>query len=232
MIGTTLFIALIAFAASVVLYRACSSLEESSHRIAARHGIPDIVKGSLLTAISSSVPELATAVLAVSAHNDFELGLSAIIGSAIYNILVIPACSVFARGKSLSANRDLVFREAQFYLVSVIAVLLVISLAVIYDGHGAATAGNGEPVVGTLTSPLALLLLALYGLYVFIQIEEGILVTISNLFPVRHFADALQAVYHPDVAGPLDPMDLVWLAGWGLAALLVAWRTFSWEPRG
>jgi len=67
---------------------------------------------------------------------------------------------------------------------------------------------------------------------VFIQIEEGILVTISNLFPVRHFADALQAVYHPDVAGPLDPVDLVWLAGWGLAALLVAWRTFSWEPRG
>jgi ABC-2 type transport system permease protein len=65
---------------------------------------------------------------------------------------------------------------------------------------------------------------------VFIEIEDGILVTISNLFPVRHFADALQAVYHPDVAGPLDLVDLVWLAGWGLAALLVARMTFSWEP--
>ena len=66
---------------------------------------------------------------------------------------------------------------------------------------------------------------------VFIEIEDGILVTISGLFPVRHFADALQTVYHPDVAGPLDPVDLIWLAGWGLAALLLAWRTFSWEPR-
>jgi hypothetical protein len=38
-------------------------------------------------------------------------------------------------------------------------------------------------------------------------------------------------VYHPEVAGPLDPVDLLWVAGWGLAGLAVAWRTFSWEPR-
>ena len=34
----------------------------------------------MLTAVSSSIPELATAVLAIPLHADFELGLSAIKG--------------------------------------------------------------------------------------------------------------------------------------------------------
>ena len=66
-------------------------LEESSHQLAEYYSLPEVVKGSVLTAIASSLPELATAVLAIPVHGDFELGLSAIIGSAIYNILVIPA---------------------------------------------------------------------------------------------------------------------------------------------
>jgi len=165
-----LIIALISVAASGLLYHACSRLEESSHRLAARYGIPDIVKGSVITAISSSLPEFATAVLAIPVHDDFELGLSAIIGSAIFNVLVIPACSVFARGDSLPANRDLVFREAQFYLISVTALLLVISLSVVYNS--AAPGSGSEPIFGQLTRPLALLLISLYGLYLFIQYEE------------------------------------------------------------
>lgn len=172
MLTTLLLIAVVTCAASAVLYVSCDRLEHSSHRLADRYGIPDVVKGSLITAVASSLPELATAVLAIPLHHDFELGISAIIGSAIYNILVIPACSVFARGESLLANRELVFREAQFYLVAVAALLLVVSFAVIYDG-GSAPGGNGaEPILGTLTRPLALIPLGLYGLYLFIEYEE------------------------------------------------------------
>jgi cation:H+ antiporter len=171
MLATLLIIAVATSLASALLYWSCSWLEESSHRLAAYYGVPDVVKGSVLTAVSSSLPELATAVLAIPLHDDFELGLSAIIGSAIYNILVIPAVSVFAHGRSLRANRELVFREAQFYLVSVIALLLVVCFAVIYDGSGPATPGSGN-LYGTLTPALALLPLALYGLYLFIQYEE------------------------------------------------------------
>jgi cation:H+ antiporter len=172
MLVTLFIIAVVTCVASALLYRSCSWLEASSHRLARYYGMPDVVKGSLLTAVSSSLPELATAVLALPIHGDFELGLAAIIGSAIYNILVIPACSVFARGKSLRANRELVFREAQFYLVSVATLLLVVCFAVIYDGQGSSPGGGSEPVFGTLTRPLALLPLALYGLYLFIQFEE------------------------------------------------------------
>lgn len=172
MVATLLIIALLTAVSSGILYRACSWLEGSSHRLAEYYGIPEAVKGSVLTAIASSLPELATAVLAIPVHRDFELGLSAIIGSAIYNILVIPACSVFARGRSLASNRELVYREAFFYLISVTALLLVVCLAVIFDGSGTIENGEPDPVRGTLTRSLALLPLALYGLYLFIQYEE------------------------------------------------------------
>ncbi len=53
---------------------------------------------------------------------------------------------------------------------------------------------------------------------------------LADLLPVRHLALALQAVWHP-ATQPLDPMDLAWLAAWGLVGLVVALRTFTWEPR-
>jgi len=156
-----------------LLWLACSRLEESTHRLAVYYGIPDAVKGSVLLAVSSSMPELVTALLAFPVHQDFELGLSAIIGSAIYNILVIPAFSVYARGRPLKANRDLVYREAQFYLVSVAVLMLIISLSVIYGGLQQDILPDGREIFkGEFTRSLAAFPLLLYALYLFIQFEE------------------------------------------------------------
>jgi cation:H+ antiporter len=141
--------------------------------LAQHYGIPDAVKGSVLLAVSSSMPELVTVLLAFPVHGDFELGLSAIIGSAIYNILIIPAFSVYARGRPLQANRDLVYREAQFYLVAVAVLMLVLSLSVIYSGAEPARFEGGRRIfMGEFTRPLATFPLLLYGLYLFIQFEE------------------------------------------------------------
>ncbi|MDX1492973.1 MAG: sodium:calcium antiporter [Longimicrobiales bacterium] len=161
---------------AALLWFACSRLEESTHRLAEHYGIPDAVKGSILLAVASSMPELVTALLAFPVHADFELGLSAIIGSAIFNILVIPAFSVYARGRPLEANRDLVYREGQFYLVSVAVLMLVLALAVIYGGNGSlepvVTVGERRVFQGRLTPGLAAFPLMLYALYVYIQFEE------------------------------------------------------------
>lgn len=158
---------------AALLWLSCSRLEEATHRLAQRYGVPDAVKGSVLLAVSSSMPELMTALLAGSLHNDFELGLSAIIGSAIFNILVIPACSVYARGRPLDANRDLVYREAQFYLVAVAVLMLVLSLSVIYGGVPPQVVESGRRIfTGQFTRTLALFPLMLYGLYLYIQFEE------------------------------------------------------------
>ena len=165
-VGGTLF-------GAAVLWLACSRLEEATHRLAQYYGIPDAVKGSVLLAVSSSMPELVTALLAFPVHNDFELGLSAIIGSAIYNILVIPAFSVYARGRPLKANRDLVYREAQFYLVSVAVLMLILSLSVIYGGLETEFMPDGREIyLGEFTRYLAAFPLMLYALYLYIQFEE------------------------------------------------------------
>lgn len=51
---------------------------------------------------------------------------------------------------------------------------------------------------------------------------------LSSVFPVRHFADAMLAVY----AGTgLAWSDLAVMAAWGAAGVLLALRFFSWEPR-
>jgi len=69
---------------------------------------------------------------------------------------------------------------------------------------------------------------------VFIRMDDppAWMATISRLFPVRHFADAMAFLYDPRTTGSgLSGSDLAVMAAWGVAALLVAIRSFSWEPR-
>jgi cation:H+ antiporter len=172
---TILFVLGATVLGTVVLWPACGRLETSAHRLSLHYGIPEVVQGSVLLAISSSVPELATALLAFPVHDDFELGMSAIIGSAIYNILVIPAFSVFARKAPLRANKEIVYREAQFYLVSVASLMVVLGLAVIYNDNplpSPVTESGRQIIEGEFTPLLAVMPLLLYGLYLFLQYEE------------------------------------------------------------
>jgi ABC-type multidrug transport system permease subunit len=50
----------------------------------------------------------------------------------------------------------------------------------------------------------------------------------ANIFPVKHFADGIQASF---VGTPFHWNDLLIVAGWGVAGSLLAVRFFSWEPR-
>lgn len=54
----------------------------------------------------------------------------------------------------------------------------------------------------------------------------------GGIFPVRHFADAMLAIYSPAIAGgPLQWQDLAVIAIWGVVGFLFSLRFFSWEPR-
>jgi ABC-2 type transport system permease protein len=63
--------------------------------------------------------------------------------------------------------------------------------------------------------------------------------TVGNIFPVKHFADAMRAGYLGNVtlqgttvrAFPFDWSDLAVIAAWGVLGLILATRFFSWEPR-
>ncbi|MBI2168844.1 MAG: ABC transporter permease [Actinobacteria bacterium] len=59
------------------------------------------------------------------------------------------------------------------------------------------------------------------------------LARIADLFPVRHFAQALLAAFNPFEAGSgFEGGHVAVMAAWGLAGIVVAARTFSWHPRG
>jgi ABC-2 type transport system permease protein len=67
---------------------------------------------------------------------------------------------------------------------------------------------------------------------IFIPLDQApeLLKTVSNVFPVAHFAKAMHASFDP-----FDPSfragDLLIVAAWGVVGLILAIRFFSWEPR-
>lgn len=141
-------------------------LEESAEHLSSYYGLPAVVQGSVVVAVGSSFPELASVV--VTALGDaFGMGVGAIVGSAIFNILVIPALSGIVTDGPLDVNRAVVFKEALFYMVAVSALVITFALAVIYF-----PVGGGEALAGSITRPLALIPVFLYGLYLFIQWQD------------------------------------------------------------
>ena len=142
-------------------------LESAAEDLSAYYGLPEVVQGSVVTAVGSSFPELATVVVAAVFANSIDLGVGAIVGSAIFNILVIPSLAgLFAKG-DIQSNRTLVYKEAQFYMLAVSVLVITFSMAVIYN-----PVASTDIIDGAITRPLALIPLAMYGLYLFIQMQD------------------------------------------------------------
>jgi len=152
--------------ATAAIWKGSEWLERASERLSTYYGLPLVVQGAIVAAIGSSFPELASVVFAALIAGSLELGVGAIVGSAIFNILVIPAVAGLATDEPLEASRTLVYKEAQFYMLAVSVLLITFALAVIYYP------APGGDLAGFVTRPLAVLPLGLYGLYVFIQVQD------------------------------------------------------------
>lgn len=161
---------LIALLSTAVLWAGSSLLESASERLAVHYRLPDVVTGAVVVAVGSSFPELSTTVISTVVHGEFELGVSAIVGSAIFNILVIPGLSGLFGGPKLQANRDLVYKEAQFYMLSVAVLLVTFSFAVIYRP----VASTGGAISGELNRVMAIIPVFMYALYVFVQWQDTV----------------------------------------------------------
>jgi cation:H+ antiporter len=158
---------LVAVVATAIIWQGSGMLETAGARLSAWYELPDIVQGAIVVAIGSSFPELSTTVISTLVHGEFELGVAAIVGSALFNILVIPGIAGLNSREQLTANRDLVYKEAQFYMIAVAVLTLTFSFAAIYNPVESAGAIQGE-----ITRWLALMPVALYGLYVFVQYQD------------------------------------------------------------
>ena len=153
--------------ATAVVWVGSGWFETASERLSAYYGLPPVVQGSVVAAVGSSFPELATVVFSAVVTGELGLGVGAIVGSAIFNVLVIPATAGLATEDPVESNRALVYKEAQFYMLAVSTLVITVAMAVIYYPDTAV-----DYLAGTVTRPLAIVPLALYGLYVFIQAQD------------------------------------------------------------
>jgi cation:H+ antiporter len=152
-------------AATAAIWKGSDWLEGASEQLSTYYGLPMVVQGAIVTAVGSSFPELASVVFAGLAGS-LELGVGAIVGSAIFNILVIPGVAGVATEEPVESSRTLVYKEAQFYMLAVSVLLITFALGVIYYPVA------GERLMGDVTRPLALIPLGMYGLYIFIQYQD------------------------------------------------------------
>jgi len=174
--GLLASLALVAVA-TVVIWRGSVRFEGAAERLSRYYGLPAAVHGAIVVAVGSSFPEISSIAISTVVHGEFELGVGAIVGSAIFNLLVIPALSALASDE-LEATRDLVHKDAQFYVISVLVLFIVFAL-------GATYVPGGTNSAAVLTPPLALVPLATYGIYVFLHQQDASAHTAPEVTDVR-----------------------------------------------
>jgi K+-dependent Na+/Ca+ exchanger-like protein len=126
----------------------------SLDEIAIKLEMPSDVAGASLMAMGSSAPELCIALFAViigGSHT--EVGIGTIVGSAVFNILVITGASAVVGG-ALPIKPGSVERDIIFYLLSVALLLFVF--------------WNGEILIWE-----AVLLIVVYGAYLIVLWRWG-----------------------------------------------------------
>jgi ABC-2 type transport system permease protein len=95
-------------------------------------------------------------------------------------------------------------------------------------------ADAAPPIVNAAILPL----LFLSGIFIPLNDDAPAwMTTIAEVFPVKHFADAMRAGFLGNLETPLgrvfvfDWVDVGIVAAWGVVGLVLAARFFSWEPR-
>lgn len=112
--------------ASIIIWRAGDHFSPAAEFIEDHHNIPQSVKAAVIDAIASSFPEFAVAIIAVIVLGRFEVGVATIAGSALYNVLVIPAAVGLVATTPIVVSREVVWRDSLFYLGTVVVLIAVI----------------------------------------------------------------------------------------------------------
>lgn len=114
---------------------------------------------------------------------------------------------------------------------ALIVTVVVGALAFCCLGYALASAIRNEDAAQPITQAVMLPLYFISGVFVAVTVLPSWLVNIANVFPVRHLADALLVAYNPHTSGSgFAAGDLLVVAAWGVAGLLIAVRRFSWLP--
>lgn len=128
------------------------------------------VAGATFMAAGSSAPELATSFVGTFL-SDSNVGVGTIIGSAVFNILVIIGATAMLSSRPLQLDYRPVVRDNAFYFVSVILLIIVIQV-------------GGDEDIDTLDS---IILLIWYTLYIcYMSVNERV---IEKFCPIEEEED-------------------------------------------
>ena len=138
---------------------ACDSFEDASDYLGTEvYKMGPGVRGATLEAIASSLPELFTTLFLLFVFHDqggFAAGIATCAGSAVFNVVVIPAVCILAvtiKGvngqivESLLLKRSTIVRDGFFFILAEICLIAFLGM-------------------GALTWWMGLVLIGLYGVY-------------------------------------------------------------------
>jgi len=135
-----------------VLIWGASLLIRVSEKIALRFGISEYIIGATLIAIGTSLPEMATSILA-SGANKPQIALANVVGSNIFNITLILGF-VFLISKRIEPDRDFFAKDSTWAILPIFLFILMI-----FDGQISRFEG--------------MLLLFLMGAYILFLVNEA-----------------------------------------------------------
>ena len=101
---------------TIVIWRAGDFFSPAASYIQNKHDIPQSIKAAVIDAIASSFPEFCVAVIAVIMIGRAEVGIASIVGSALYNVLVIPAAAGLVAASPMVISKEVVWRDNIYYL--------------------------------------------------------------------------------------------------------------------
>ncbi|MCC9311655.1 ABC transporter permease [Kitasatospora sp. RB6PN24] len=98
-------------------------------------------------------------------------------------------------------------------------------------GYALTSVIRNEDAAQPVTQAVMLPLYFISGVFIASSVLPHWLSDVGNVFPVRHLVAALLTAYNPHTRGAgFAGKDLLIVAAWGLAGLVIALRRFSWLP--
>ncbi len=147
----------------VLILAGASLLTDGASALARRWGVSDLVVGLTVVAFGTSAPELVISLLS-AVRGNAELAIGNVVGSNIFNVLVIIGITALVR--PIKVERSILTSDIPLVLVSALALLAMGSGPWLGDGSASRILSRADGIV-------LLLFFAIFMRYTFARAKEG-----------------------------------------------------------
>lgn len=150
----------------ILLIKGADYFVEGASSLAELLRIPGIIIGLTIVAMGTSLPEASVSITA-ALNGANELSLSNVVGSNIFNLLVVAGASALFR--AMPIQKDVLRRDFPFSILATVVTLGICLLFPLVQGF----ALTGDDA-GTLRRPEGVLLLVLFVIYLYLMVRSAL----------------------------------------------------------